>query len=98
MDQTDGPETSANINQTLGIHPKVETLNTLTEHNGMDMLKVNKRSANTTVFCRKHNTCFGSLDPSSERSENKKSNMANSAQNEQGPIFRDAIKIEIINA
>jgi hypothetical protein len=28
MDPTEGSETSANINQTLGIHPKVETLNT----------------------------------------------------------------------
>jgi hypothetical protein len=31
MDPTEGSETSANINQTLGIHPKVETVNT--EHN-----------------------------------------------------------------
>jgi hypothetical protein len=28
MDPTEGSETSANINQTLGIHPKVETVNT----------------------------------------------------------------------
>jgi hypothetical protein len=28
MDPTDGSETSANINQTLGIHPKIETVNT----------------------------------------------------------------------
>jgi hypothetical protein len=27
MDPTEGSETSANINQTLGIHPKVETVN-----------------------------------------------------------------------
>jgi hypothetical protein len=26
MDPTEGSETSANINQTLGIHPKVETI------------------------------------------------------------------------
>jgi hypothetical protein len=28
MDPTESSETSANINQTLGIHPKVETVNT----------------------------------------------------------------------
>jgi hypothetical protein len=28
MDPTEGFETSANINQTLGIHPKIETVNT----------------------------------------------------------------------
>jgi hypothetical protein len=28
MDPTEVAETSANINQTLGIHPKVETVNT----------------------------------------------------------------------
>jgi hypothetical protein len=28
MHPTEGSETSANINQTLGIHPKVETVNT----------------------------------------------------------------------
>jgi hypothetical protein len=28
MDPTEGSETLANINQTLGIHPKVETVNT----------------------------------------------------------------------
>jgi hypothetical protein len=28
MDPTEGSETSANINQTLGIHPKIETVNT----------------------------------------------------------------------
>jgi hypothetical protein len=28
MDPTEGSETSSNINQTLGIHPKVETVNT----------------------------------------------------------------------
>jgi hypothetical protein len=28
MDLIEGSETSANINQTLGIHPKVETVNT----------------------------------------------------------------------
>jgi hypothetical protein len=28
MDPTEGSETSANINQTLGMHPKVETVNT----------------------------------------------------------------------
>jgi hypothetical protein len=28
MDPTEGSETSAKINQTLGIHPKVETVNT----------------------------------------------------------------------
>jgi hypothetical protein len=27
MDPTEGSETSAHINQTLGIHPKVETVN-----------------------------------------------------------------------
>jgi hypothetical protein len=31
MDPIEGFETSANINQTLGIHPKIETVNT--EHN-----------------------------------------------------------------
>jgi hypothetical protein len=29
MDLIEGSETSANINQTLGIHPKIETVNTL---------------------------------------------------------------------
>jgi hypothetical protein len=29
MDPTEGSETSANINQTLGIHPKVETVKTV---------------------------------------------------------------------
>jgi hypothetical protein len=28
MDLIEGSETSANINQTLGIHPKIETVNT----------------------------------------------------------------------
>jgi hypothetical protein len=28
MDPIEGSETSANINQTLGIHPKIETVNT----------------------------------------------------------------------
>jgi hypothetical protein len=28
MDLVEGSETSANINQTLGIHPKIETVNT----------------------------------------------------------------------
>jgi hypothetical protein len=28
MDPTEGSETSANINQTLGIHQKIETVNT----------------------------------------------------------------------
>jgi hypothetical protein len=28
MDLIQGSETSANINQTLGIHPKIETVNT----------------------------------------------------------------------
>jgi hypothetical protein len=28
MDLTEGSETSANINQTLGIHPKADTVNT----------------------------------------------------------------------
>jgi hypothetical protein len=27
MEPTEGSETSANINQTLGIHPKIETVN-----------------------------------------------------------------------
>jgi hypothetical protein len=27
MDPTEGSETSANINQTLGIHPNIETVN-----------------------------------------------------------------------
>jgi hypothetical protein len=40
MDQTEGSETSANINQTLGIHPKVETVNT--EHS--ESLKSRKMS------------------------------------------------------
>jgi hypothetical protein len=31
MDPIEGSETSANINQMLGIHPKIETVNT--EHN-----------------------------------------------------------------
>jgi hypothetical protein len=30
MDPIKGSETSANINLTLGIHPKVETVNTVT--------------------------------------------------------------------
>jgi hypothetical protein len=38
MDSTEGFETSANINQTLGIHPKVETVNT--EHS--EILKSRK--------------------------------------------------------
>jgi hypothetical protein len=29
MDPIEGSETSANINQTLGIHPKIETVNSL---------------------------------------------------------------------
>jgi hypothetical protein len=29
MDLIEGSETSANINQTLGIHPKIETVNLL---------------------------------------------------------------------
>jgi hypothetical protein len=29
MDLTEGSETSANINQTLGIHPKIETVRIL---------------------------------------------------------------------
>jgi hypothetical protein len=28
MDPIEGSETSSNINQTLGIHPKIETVNT----------------------------------------------------------------------
>jgi hypothetical protein len=39
MDPTEGSETSANINQTLGIHPKVETVNT--EHSECLILVMN---------------------------------------------------------
>jgi hypothetical protein len=40
MDLTEGSETSANINQKLGIHPKVDTVNT--EHS--ESLKSRKRN------------------------------------------------------
>jgi hypothetical protein len=42
MDPTEGSEPSANINQTLGIHPKIETVNT--EHS--ESLKSRKKNIN----------------------------------------------------
>jgi hypothetical protein len=41
MDPTEGSETSANINQTLGIHPKVETVNT--EHSESLKSRINAK-------------------------------------------------------
>jgi hypothetical protein len=53
MDLIEGSETSANINQTLGIHPKIETVNT--EHSeslksrNVLMLKL------CNIVCKKYN-------------------------------------------
>jgi hypothetical protein len=48
MDLIEGSETSANINQTLGIHPKIETVNT--EHSeslkSRILHEIRKRKAN----------------------------------------------------
>jgi predicted DNA-binding antitoxin AbrB/MazE fold protein len=49
MDLREGSETSANINQTLGIHPKIETVNT--EHS--ESLK-SKNFKKLTNFERKN--------------------------------------------
>jgi hypothetical protein len=58
MDPTEGSETSANINQTLGIHPKVETVNT--EHS--ESLKSRRRNdvhlLEVSLFCLKFRRNF----------------------------------------
>jgi hypothetical protein len=46
MDLIEGSETSANINQTLGIHPKIETVNT--EHS--ESLKSRISAANYSIY------------------------------------------------
>jgi hypothetical protein len=47
MDTIEGSETSANINQTLGIHPKIETVNTEQSESLKSSINVRR---NTAVF------------------------------------------------
>jgi hypothetical protein len=42
MDPIEGSETSANINQTLGIHPKIETVNVYTLYSTFSYCSVGK--------------------------------------------------------
>jgi hypothetical protein len=59
MDLTEGSETSANINQTLGKHPKVNTVNKLSyiEYNVVSIEEDDKNSItdmwDPTVFIKK---------------------------------------------
>jgi hypothetical protein len=56
MDLIEGSETSANINQTLGIHPKIETVKT---EKGLRLITEEKQSvfrpfANGSYTCQLH--------------------------------------------
>jgi hypothetical protein len=48
MDLIEGSETSANINQTLGIHPKIETVNT--EHSESLKSRIKIKNVGATIL------------------------------------------------